>query len=187
MKPNTPEFIYNFALTFNRALDADERLFTEQIIGYLSRQVMKMPSGETPDFDWLWNGQGVVVDLDTTKTYSDDISDGFDALWEKLPVMLAEGSPIRTTNRAGPNTKGTSLIPSIGLDVEITNIFSDDEGEDLEVLVDIALEASGAQIPYKPKSSNPNDLFGVPPAPQPEMRQIVINVPVGSTVTITVT
>lgn len=185
MKPNTPEFSYGFALTFNRVLNVDERLFTEQIIGYLSRQVMKMPSGETPDFDWLWNGQAVVVYLDTTKTYSDDISDGFDALWEKLPVMLSEGSPIRTTNRAGLNTKGTRLIEPIGLDAEITNIFSDDEGEELEVLVDIALEASGAQIPFKPESSNPNDVFGVPPAPQ--MRQIVINVPVGSTVTITVT
>lgn len=182
MKPNTPEFTYNFALTFNRILNEKERLFVEQIIGYLSRQAMKMPSGEVPEFDWLWSGQGLVVDMDTTKTYSDDISDGFDVFWEKLPVMLAEGSPIRVTNRAGPGTKGTRLIEPIGLDAEITNIFSDEEGEDLDVLVDIALEASGAQIPFP--SSNPNDVFGVPPLPK--MVTISITVPKGSTVTITV-
>lgn len=184
MKTNPGEFSYAFALTFNGILSPREKLYVEQIIGYLSRQAMKMPSGEVPGFDWLWNGQAVVVDLDTTKTYSDDISDGFDIFWEKLPEMLETGSPIRTTNRAGPNTKGTALIPPIGFVKEITDWVADDgTSDELDVWVDYTLEGQGVQIPFKPQS--PNDTFGPPPAPK-MAKTMTINIPDGCTgVTVT--
>lgn len=135
-----PEFEYRFAVVFTYHLNTAERLRIEQVIGYLSQSSLKMPNGEGPSFTWMHDGAAVIVDLDTTKTYSDDISDGFSDFWEKFPLWISQGSkPYAKAARGKP--AGFQLIPeNKDFDhIEIDRVFSDmeyfEEGSGQEHLI----------------------------------------------------
>lgn len=131
---NMNEFDYNFTLTFSRPLSQKEMKFVEQVVGYASVSHLRIPTGEGPSFEW--KGTSVKVYLDTTKTYSDDISFHFPEFWNKLGGYLFNGSkPYEKAFRGKP--AGFQLIPSIGFDAEIVSVLTDQEtvpGQEQKVL-----------------------------------------------------
>jgi len=68
--------------------------------------------GEYDDGAWheLIPGHLYVVDLDTTKSQRDDVPDA----WDAHKHWLVEGTPVRTTDRRGPGTKGTRAHAGLG-------------------------------------------------------------------------
>lgn len=179
-----------FALVFNRSLSFDERKYVEQIVGWGARTILRAVEGTS--FEWP-NRKCVVVSNDTTKTYSDDVSHRQCELFSQIESLIKNGSEPRKTNRAGKGTLGTRLVePVLGADVELLHVWGDQAWDDNTLqsvdIYDLIRRYFREDAPQAPVSSNPNEVFGNPPAPQPqpEMVQIVVTVPKGSTVTITV-
>lgn len=67
--------------------------------------------------EW-WEHEPVVVvpdhvyifSVDTTKSQRDDVPDA----WQQAQRILVEGTPVRTTDRKGPGTKGTRAVEGMG-------------------------------------------------------------------------
>jgi hypothetical protein len=51
-----------------------------------------------------------VFQLDTTKSGRDDVID----VWDSVKQQLADGTPVRKTDKAGPGTKGTRKYQGVG-------------------------------------------------------------------------
>jgi hypothetical protein len=89
----------------------------ERLIGYAFREVL---AGEEVRADWA---EGQVVDMgdgswifpffyDATKSRRDDPD--VRLACQKAATYLAEGTPVRKTNRAGEGTKGTRKFEGVG-------------------------------------------------------------------------
>lgn len=118
------EFEYRFGLVFSEVLSPEHQMFVQQIIGYASVAHLRIPSGEGPSFTWLYD-QGLIVDLDTTKTYSDDISFLFDEFFESIESYLKNGTkPYAKATRGKP--AGFQRVPSVGFTSTILQFVSDE-------------------------------------------------------------
>jgi hypothetical protein len=182
MTDMTPEFYSTFGLVFSRPLSPEEQMFTQQVIGYASASHLRIPSGEGPSFTWAGD-QGVIVSLDTTKTYSDDISFLFGDFWEKLGEYLKNGSkPYERASRGKP--AGFQLIPSIGFDAEIVETIVDTDWEEgspspIYVAADEIEFDVMASVAYLRGEEEPS------PTQVEDTQTITLNVPKGARVTIT--
>jgi len=118
------EFEYRFGLVFSEVLSPEHQMFVQQIIGYASVAHLRIPSGEGPSFTWLYD-QGLIVDLDTTKTYSDDISFLFGEFFEAIQEYLKHGTkPYAKATRGKP--AGFQRVPSVGFTANILQFISDE-------------------------------------------------------------
>lgn len=107
----TPEVIYSergefyeVRVTFNRSLSYNEKLQVGNVIEYWG----SIPyCGEYLGIEWL-NNHVALVSQDITKSASDDW--GCRNVLELLLEYLQNGTPIRTTNKSGVNTKGTRAV-----------------------------------------------------------------------------
>lgn len=81
----------------------------EALLGYLWRGPMR---GEWCDGCGVERVAGhlFIFDLDTTKSQRDDVPDA----WDAHRAWLTEGTPVRTTDRAGAGTKGTRAHAGLG-------------------------------------------------------------------------
>lgn len=91
------------------------------------------------------HGHSAVVffSADSTKSVRDDIGEAWDDFLADLPGMVRDGSPIRTTNRKGPGTRGTRLVEGLG-DVGEVTVWVDDVWTDEGVAAENAAVVAGA-------------------------------------------
>lgn len=109
----------NILLVANRPLDDDEMLHAAQMVGYayarLSGERFGWPDRISENSFALWS--------DSTKCRNSDFADFAD----NLNHMLANGSGLRKTNRAGEGTKDTHKVPpmdNVTLDIYLDEVFS---------------------------------------------------------------
>ena len=69
--------------------------------------------GECSAADATVAGQRVIFDVDWTKSRRDDLYDVLTDPARGLLAFLHDGSPIRTTNQAGPGTQGTRKLDGL--------------------------------------------------------------------------
>lgn len=97
----------------NRTLTNDEIMEASGCLGYALREVIRgdalsQPNAVVNQFGYLH----VEYSYDSTKTQSDDPD--FQEAFDLAESYVQYGTPVRTTNRSGPNTKGTRLCNGIG-------------------------------------------------------------------------
>ncbi|WP_394794901.1 hypothetical protein [Armatimonas sp.] len=86
-------------------------------IGYALRQTLHGESLSEPEkAKRTGDGRTIVrFSYDSTKSQSDDPDD--QSAFEIAGQYVREGSPLRTTNRAGANTAGTRLCEGLGANI----------------------------------------------------------------------
>ena len=112
-----------FAVLINRNLKLSEVSLVAGAIGYALREIVHGESLSEPDVKHFLDaetGSGsteLTFSYDSTKARSDDPDFwfAFEIAWS----YVQRGSPVRVTNRSGPNTKGTRLVQGIG-DCEVS-------------------------------------------------------------------
>jgi hypothetical protein len=102
--PGTP---YAMRFEANRPLTDDEVSQMAQLIGYRYRAAIRGESLGWPERD---SAHSFVVAADTTKSRSDDLGVALEDFEDDLDGLIFEGSPVRTTDRAGAGTRGTRLV-----------------------------------------------------------------------------
>lgn len=80
-------------------------------LGYALREVIRGEDLSLPEIIRLTNGITLTYYYDSTKTHSDDPD--FSLAFEKARKYWSEGTPKRKTDKSGPFTKGTSLVPGL--------------------------------------------------------------------------
>jgi hypothetical protein len=100
----------------NRPLTDEEFGRVAGLVGYAYRATI---AGESVSPGAHDSPYSFIVHADMTKTARDDFGMGLEDFEEILPHVLAEGSPIRKTDRAGAGTKGTRLIEGLGSDLTV--------------------------------------------------------------------
>ncbi len=119
------EWPYAMRFQFDRPLTNDERSLVAGAIGYAYRATV---AGEPMGWPEVDSPYSLVISADTTKTRRDDLGIALEEFEDRLPEIIEEGSPIRTTNRAGEGTKGTRLVEGvgpIGVEVYYDSVFMD--------------------------------------------------------------
>ena len=111
---------------FDRPLSPGEYRQAAQIIGYAYRATVAGESMGQPEID---SPSSFIVYADTTKTRRDDLGMAMEEFEDVLPQMLEEGTPVRSTNRAGPGTAGTRLVDGMG-PIEFRIYYDDVWGDD---------------------------------------------------------
>ena len=105
-----------FAVLINRNLKLSEVSLVAGAIGYALREIVHGESLSEPDVKhFLDAGSGsteLTFHYDSTSSCSEnpDFWLAFELAW----LYVQKGSPVRVTNRSGPNTKGTRLVQGIG-------------------------------------------------------------------------
>ncbi len=110
------------AVKASKRLTKAERERLAQIVGYAWRAFMRAENLAT--YERQGHDKIVFWQADTTKTVRDDVTDGWRDFLATLPRMVREGTPVRKTDRAGANTKGTRLVEGLGSDVTVT-VYAD--------------------------------------------------------------
>lgn len=105
-----PREPYAMRFQANRPLTSSETAIVAALVGYAYRaevrgEAMDLPAQDTP--------YSFIVGADTTKSRSDDLGQALQRFEAALPALLRDGSPVRTTDRAGAGTKGTRLVPGL--------------------------------------------------------------------------
>lgn len=104
----------------DRRLTDEDRSRLASQLGYAYATTGGEPLGD-PEAD---SDYSFVVSADTTKGRAyRHLDDRFE---EKLPGMIAEGSPVRKTDKAGPGTAGTRLVEGFGDDAPHVELYYDD-------------------------------------------------------------
>lgn len=120
LHPDTPSAM---RLEANRPLTDDEMQRAAQLLGYSYATTVRGENMDEPHRD---SDRSFVVAADTTKSRSDDLGEAMWHFENNLPDMMRNGSPVRTTDRAGAGTKGTRLVEGLA-DPELTfTIYYDD-------------------------------------------------------------
>lgn len=102
---------YHVAVRADRPISDAEMRRMAQGLGYVWRsKVRGEPVGEPVRVD----AQTFMVHADSTKSRRDDLGVALEEFEEHLPSTIRDGSPIRTTDRAGAGTKGTRLVDGVG-------------------------------------------------------------------------
>lgn len=113
-RANIDHFSY-IRLEFPRQLDGQEIRNAAGCLGYALQQHMRTENMDDPEI-LVNNSRRTVLEFycDSTKSRRDDnyAPEAFDSAFE----YIVDGSPIRTTNRAGAGTRGTRLVNGIGAD-----------------------------------------------------------------------
>ena len=105
--PGTP---YAIRLEANRPLSDSEMQRAAQLLGYNYRATVAGESLGDPHRD---SDRSFIVSADTTKSRRDDLGIALEEFEDNLATTLHEGSPVRTTDRKGPGTKGTRLVDGL--------------------------------------------------------------------------
>jgi hypothetical protein len=105
--PGTP---YAIRLEANRPLSDGEMQRAAQLLGYNYRATVAGESLGDPHRD---SDRSFIVSADTTKSRRDDLGIALEEFEDNLDSTLRDGSPIRTTDRKGPGTKGTRLVDGL--------------------------------------------------------------------------
>lgn len=103
----------------SRSLDDAEMLQLAQLVGY-AHSVL---GGEGFGWPERVSDDAFVIGTDSTKCRNKN----FDEFTDPLNDIVAEGSKIRTTNRAGAGTKGTrkvSGMKDVTVELYLDNVFS---------------------------------------------------------------
>jgi hypothetical protein len=113
---------YSMRFQVNRRLTEDDARHLAGLVGYAYRATIAGESIGHPEIDTPFS---FIVSADMTKSSRDDLGMGLEDFEATLPRVLAEGSPIRKTDRAGAGTQGTRLIEGFGPDL-VAEIYYDD-------------------------------------------------------------
>ncbi|KQR33106.1 hypothetical protein [Deinococcus sp. Leaf326] len=118
LNPLPDDFSY-ITLTLKRHLTFLESISAAAALGYALRRM----NGESlGDPQTIVRPDGITVItffFDSTKCFRNSYS--FEEAFQDAATFIQDGSPIRSSNRAGPNTRGTRLVSGIGpVDIEIT-------------------------------------------------------------------
>jgi len=131
-----PDYPYAMRFQANRPISDAEMHRAAQLVGYAYRSTVNGESIGSPVRDSPFS---FAISTDTTKSRHDDVGDALANFEDRLPAMLIEGSPVRSTNRAGAGTQGTRLVDGIGdqdlsLGVYYDSVYEVDHGttEDAE-------------------------------------------------------
>lgn len=124
-----PDWPYAMRFQADRPLTAAEVAHCAQLIGYTYRSEVRGESIGHPQRDSPYS---FVIYADTTKTRSDDIGAALERFEGNLPDLLRDGSPVRTTDRSGPGTKGTRLVDGFGASVPTFELYYDSVGVDVD-------------------------------------------------------
>lgn len=108
-------------LQASRALTDEEVAKVAQLTGYAHRKTLNGEGLSDPERD---GNAAVILSTDNTKSYGRKTQ--FGSFEDQLPSILRDGSDIRTTNRSGPDTKGTRLVEGLGDSVTFTLYYQDD-------------------------------------------------------------
>jgi len=103
---------YEIMLAFDKPLTESEISRASGCLGYALREMLAGEDLSEPDAYGADQGMRLSYYYDSTKSRRDD-PDYF-AAFEKALLYINEGTPVRTTNRAGIGTKGTRLVEGIG-------------------------------------------------------------------------
>lgn len=110
-------------LQFNRPLRDTEKLHLAGLAGYAYRTTVAGEQLGEPHADSPYS---FVVSADMTKSRRDDLGIALEEFEGAFPDMIRKGSPVRTTDRAGAGTKGTSLVEAFNDPDLAYEIFYDD-------------------------------------------------------------
>lgn len=113
---------YAMRIQASRPIDDDEMLVMAGLVGYTYRSTIAGESIGRPERDSPYS---FVVGADMTKSSRDDLGQAIRDFEDTLPTMIAEGSPIRKTDRAGKGTKGTRLVNGLGEDIGFELYYDD--------------------------------------------------------------
>lgn len=108
---------YAIRLQADRPLTSEEAQRLAQLAGYQYRATIAGESLGWPDQD---TPASIVVGADTTKSRRDDLGQAMADFESGLGRIVAEGSPVRKTDRAGAGTKGTRLVEGLGAGLLVT-------------------------------------------------------------------
>lgn len=113
---------YSMRLQASRPLSDEEMSTMAGLVGYAYRAAV---AGEPIGNPMRDSPFSFTVSADTTKSSRDDLGMALEDFEEALPTMIAEGSPIRKTNRAGAGTQGTRLVEGLGSDLKFELYYDD--------------------------------------------------------------
>lgn len=140
----TPNDFSSMRVQFNRPLTEHDSDKIASIVGYAFKLAFRPQYGsvEVGDADSPYS---VLLDADTYYSQTSDFRKGVQKFEEHLSVMMQEGTPLRTTERAGPGTKGTRLVKGFEDDsLKIEFYYDDvlgDEGMDVAKERGVDIEA----------------------------------------------
>jgi hypothetical protein len=106
-----PDWPNEIRVQANRKLSEDEQNNLAALVGYAYKAQVRGEQMSDAEFDSPYS---LIMGADVTKTASDDAGLALERFEESLTELVAEGSPIRKTDRKGPGTAGTRLIPGFG-------------------------------------------------------------------------
>jgi hypothetical protein len=111
-QPGTfPEFRNDMRLQASRELTDEELARFAGLVGYANRTEIRGEPMSDPDRDSPYS---FVIGTGAKKSRSDDIGQALERFEDRLQILIAEGSPMRTTDRSGPGTRDTRLIQGFG-------------------------------------------------------------------------
>ena len=119
----SPSEPYAMRFQTDRELTTDEAEQLAGLIGYHYRVTVSGESMEYPRFETPF---AMNIGADTTKSRRDDLGQALHDFEAGLPEIIRDGSPLRTTDRAGAGTKGTRLIEGFGGRTPKLEIYYDD-------------------------------------------------------------
>ena len=96
---------------------------TAQLLGYQYAATIRGERLGGPVRDTPYS---IVIAADTTKSSSDDLGIALEDFERTLFKTIADGSPVRKTNRAGAGTQGTRLVEGLGASTPTFEIYYDD-------------------------------------------------------------
>lgn len=113
-----PDEFSCITLTLSRRLTQAQAQQAAGALGYALRRMNGESLGE-PEVIRLGNPTTLTFFFDSTKCFRNSYS--FEEAFRDAAQYIVEGSPIRTSDRAGPGTRNTRLVQGIGpVDVQIT-------------------------------------------------------------------
>ena len=116
-----PETPYSTRIEASRDLTPQEAERVAQLFGYAYATTGGERAGDPTDAD---TPRSLIFATDTTKNRAYERLDRFAAMLQD-PAFLRDGSPVRTTNRAGEGTKGTRLIEGLGEGAPTLSVYFD--------------------------------------------------------------
>lgn len=108
-----PDFPYSMRISANRPLTDSETEKIANLTGYLYRSTL---NGEPLGNPWRDSNSSFVISADFTKASGKNNQSNFE---NDLNDFITNGTPIRKTNRSGPNTINTRLVDGINEDLDI--------------------------------------------------------------------
>ncbi|GGB68750.1 hypothetical protein [Deinococcus soli (ex Cha et al. 2016)] len=110
--PETDGDFYTLGLLIERRLTADEALRAAGCLGYALAKMNGETLGEPVSMVFTPASTYLTFWFDSTKCHRSSYS--FEEAFAEAARMIEQGTPVRTTNRAGAGTAGTRLVQGIG-------------------------------------------------------------------------